>query len=139
MNNKVYIQKFFKHPTTKVWDAITKSENIEKWFLKKADFKPEVGYKYKLEDEPFDNWDGFLYGEVKEVDEYKKIVYTFDSNNLTFPMEVTWTLTAQDNGTLLTVIHSDFDKISDPQKHFISIDIGWTRCVFELTKFINMN
>ena len=98
----------------------------------------QPGGKYHLTSEARDGWDGNLVGEVLEVDPPRKFVHTFNSNQLNYPMRVTWILeAAEDNSTLVTLTHSDFDKIGEAAKHARSIDGGWSNCMLELTNYIN--
>jgi uncharacterized protein YndB with AHSA1/START domain len=137
MDKKVFIQKYYCHSVQKVWDCITRAEHIEKWFLPKAEFELKVGEEYLFSAEPMGEWDGKLFGEILEIDEMKKLVYTFNSSMIKYPMKVTWLFEEKDGGTLLTVIHSDFDKISDAPRHYSDIDEGWTRCFTDISKYMN--
>ncbi len=136
MQNLIKIEKFFNHPLQKVWNAITEEQSVSKWFLP-GNFKAETGYKYELTGKPSGNWDGRLYGTVLEVDEPKRLVYTFKTNELDSEMTVTWNLTEKDGGTLISLVHSDFDKlINNVDYLFNDISKGWNMCFTDLEKYL---
>ena len=45
MKDVIKKEHVFNHPIDKVWDAISRAEEISIWFIK-ADFKAEKGYQY---------------------------------------------------------------------------------------------
>jgi|APTNR8051073442_1049403.scaffolds.fasta_scaffold05774_3 uncharacterized protein YndB with AHSA1/START domain len=138
MEHSVYIRKRFNHPIEKVWKFITKSEYIEKWFLKVEELTLEKGSKYHLVGEPTETWDGNLYCEVIEVIENRKFVHTFKSNSMNESTEVTWLLeSTEDGGTFLTLTHKGNENLKDLIGTIESVDSGWMSHLATLTKLIN--
>ena len=45
MTDSLKKERIFQQPIEKVWKAISRGEEISKWFIH-ADFKPQVGYEY---------------------------------------------------------------------------------------------
>ncbi len=74
MKDVILKEHIFDHSIDKVWNAITKEEEISTWFIK-ANFKAEKGYKYTFvasEEKGCIN----ITGEVKEADPYT-LIYTW--------------------------------------------------------------
>jgi uncharacterized protein YndB with AHSA1/START domain len=137
MENLIKIEKFVNHPVSKVWKAITEEESVSKWFLP-GKFKAEERFNYELKGTPRDNWDGRIYGTVLEVNEPNRLVYTFKTNELDTEMTVTWKLTEKDEGTLISLVHSDFDKlINNVDYLFNDISKGWNMCFKDLDEYLS--
>ena len=45
MKDVITKTQVLNHPIQKVWDAISKAEELSTWFIE-TDFKAEVGYQY---------------------------------------------------------------------------------------------
>lgn len=131
----VKIEKFLKHPIEKVWNAISDGSEISKWFMQST-LQPTPGAAYEATGKPQDDWDGRIYGEVVEVEPPHKLVHTFQTNELECPMRVTWTLEERTGGTLLILLHEDFDKLSNAEFMFRDISGGWNYHVENLTTFL---
>lgn len=68
----------FANKIEEVWFALTDADTLAKWMWEN-DFKPVVGHRFYLRAEPVEGWDGVVKGEVLEVEEPYKLVYTWDS------------------------------------------------------------
>jgi uncharacterized protein YndB with AHSA1/START domain len=123
MNAETTITKktHYAHAPSVVWQAISSQDAISSWFMK-ADFKPEVGYKYTLTHK-----NGAVTGVVKEVDEPHKLSYTWIIDGGNIETLVEWFLKEKDNGTEVTLVHSGFEKFGDEQreKELASHTAGW--------------
>ena len=64
----------FNHPISKVWNAISRAEEISTWFIK-ADFKAEPGYNYTFTASEESNCTQIT-GVVKEANPYT-LIYTW--------------------------------------------------------------
>lgn len=113
MQRDIVIELFFPHPTAKVWEALTTPELLAQWFMKN-DFKAEVGHHFNFRDKPRPGvaWDGIVYCEVLEVVPQKKLAYSWKGGPkpgvINLDTTLTWTLTPQDNGTLLKLEHRGY-------------------------------
>ena len=41
-------KRVFDAPVAKVWDALTRNEQMKKWYFQLADFKPVVGFEFQF-------------------------------------------------------------------------------------------
>lgn len=64
----------FRVPSYILYQALTDESLITKYTQSKVNFPNKIGDKYSL-------YDGAMTGEIKELDENKKIVLTFKFNN----------------------------------------------------------
>lgn len=94
-----------------VWKALTVSDLLEQWIWTN-DFKPVVGHTFQFKSEPNEYWDGIVNGEVLEVDEPKKLSYTWASAGET--TTVVWTLTETKDGK--TDLHFEMSGFSEETK-----------------------
>ena len=106
------MQKVIRHQFTlaqapeRVWEYLIGSELLAKWLMPN-DFKTIVGHKFQFGTRPKLklSFDGRIYCEVLEVIPCQKLVYSWQGGlskeNPSLNSTVTWTLTANENGTLL--------------------------------------
>lgn len=98
MTADVVLDFQLNNPVEEVWKALTESDMLAQWIMEN-NFKPVVGHKFQFHSEPNEYWDGKINGEVLEVEEPRKLVYTMENFGET--TTVTWTLEAADGGTKL--------------------------------------
>ena len=65
----------FNHSIDKVWNAISKAEEISTWFIP-ADFKAEKGYQYTFTSPSNEKGCTVISGEVKNASPYL-LIYTW--------------------------------------------------------------
>ncbi|PCJ67804.1 MAG: hypothetical protein COA58_01315 [Bacteroidetes bacterium] len=133
-NDVITKEVVFNSKIDNVWNAISIGEEISKWFLK-ADFKPEVGYKYSFRS-PNDDCEQ-IHGEVKEATPYK-LVYTWIVAGTNVETKVSWELQSTDEGTQLYLKHSGIAEYDEDTaiKMFESFNGGWDNCISGLTDFL---
>jgi uncharacterized protein YndB with AHSA1/START domain len=133
MQKQLKLERIFKHPAKKIWNAISKADEIGKWFLK-ADFKVEVGYNYT-----FTHEDTKIRGEVLEVDEPTKLVYTWEVEGSGVASTVTWMLEEKGDETELIIEHiSEGDADENPAINpmFMEFQKDWENVYNELEKYL---
>lgn len=101
----------FNSSIEEVWKALTDSDTLAKWIWDN-DFKPVVGHKFQFRAEPNEWWNGIVDSEVLEVEEPRKLSYTWASAGET--TTVTWTLKKEADGT--TQLHLDQSGFSEETK-----------------------
>ena len=118
-----------------VWHALTDSATLSKWMLFKSnDFQPVVGHVFQFREAP--GWDGIVDCEVIEVDEPRRLAYTWVSDqvgpsNLKQSTVVVWTLSEAEGGvTRLRLEQSGFD--SAAKQEIGGARYGWTRMLDQL-------
>ncbi|MCB0382296.1 MAG: SRPBCC domain-containing protein, partial [Psychroserpens sp.] len=129
MKDTITKEKVFNHPIDKVWDAISKAEDISIWFLQ-ADFKAEKGYQYTFNSQPNEKGCTTIHGTVKEANPYV-LVYTWIVANTEVETTVTWTLKTVPEGTKLHLEHSGISNYAGDTAidMFESFEGGWNECI----------
>lgn len=135
MNDVIKKEHVFAHPIQKVWDAISKAEEISKWFLK-TDFKAEKGFKYTFQSSGEADCTQIT-GEVRSADPYT-LIYTWIVKDTNVETVVCWKLEETDGGTKLYLKHSGISNYPENSAvtFFNSFDSGWEHCVNDLKSFL---
>jgi uncharacterized protein YndB with AHSA1/START domain len=128
----IIVERTMPHSPEKIWRALTQSPMIAEWLMQN-DFKPAVGHKFQFQAKPVPGWKGITNCEVLEVDEPRKLVYSWGDGTESesgLKTKVTWTLTPTSNGTLVRMEHSGFR----PQDEggYQAMGGGWPRIVERL-------
>ncbi len=136
MNDVIKKEKVFTHAIDRVWNAISKADEISAWFIQ-ADFKAEVGYQYTFTAEPNEKGCTIITGTVKESNPYK-LVYTWKVAEMKEETTVTWLLEPTEGGTKLYLEHSGISKYEGETavKMFESFNGGWDNCITGLTDYL---
>ncbi|WP_179021721.1 SRPBCC family protein [Winogradskyella forsetii] len=136
MNNTITKEKVFQHPIDKVWNAITKAEELSTWFLK-TNFKAEKGYHYTFSSEPNEKGCTNIIGIVKEANPYT-LIYTWIVEGTNVETTVTWKLETIPEGTKLHLEHSGIGNYAGETviTMFESFNGGWDNCMSGLTTYL---
>jgi uncharacterized protein YndB with AHSA1/START domain len=105
MARRLVFEAFYRHPPEKVWRALTEPEAIARWLMPN-DFAARVGHRFQLRTRPQPGWSGIVNGEVLEADPPRRLVYTWQNENV--DTVVAFTLTPTGGGTNLRLEHSGF-------------------------------
>jgi len=126
----------FNHSIDKVWNAITKAEEISIWFIQ-ADFKAEAGYQYTFTANPNEKGCTIISGEVKQSSPYT-LVYTWVVGDTNVETTVKWKLESTSSGTKLYLEHSGISKYAGDTAvaMFDSFNGGWDNCISGLTSYL---
>ncbi|GJM23308.1 MAG: hypothetical protein DHS20C15_32230 [Planctomycetota bacterium] len=95
----------YPHPPEKVWRALTDCELLSRWLME-TDFEPVVGHRFTLRTDPAPGFDGIVRGEVRAVDEPRRIEFSWVGGPI--DTVVTWELEAIPGGTRLVVTQRGF-------------------------------
>lgn len=122
----------FSSSINNVWSALTKSDLVAQWTWAN-DFKPVVGYSFKFRGEPNEWWNGTISGEVLEVEEPYKLVYTWEVGSEAHV--VTWTLrkTTDEN----TLVHLEQTGITDKPEVLEGFKSGQLELTSKLKKLVD--
>jgi uncharacterized protein YndB with AHSA1/START domain len=136
MNDTITKEKVFNHPIEKVWNAISKAEEISTWFIK-ADFKAEKGYQYTFTSAVNEKGCTTITGTVKEATPYV-LVYTWIVADTEVETTVTWTLETVAEGTKLHLEHLGISNYAGDTAiaMFESFNGGWNSCIDQLTDYL---
>ena len=121
MKRQLTFEAFYRHPPDKVWRAITERKAIAQWLMEN-DFEPKVGHRFQLRTKPQPGWSGIVNGEVLEVDPPRRLVYTWQNENV--ETVVTFTLTPTEAGTHLRLEHTGFKGLRAVMVSFM-LGGGW--------------
>lgn len=126
----------FSHSIDKVWNAITKAEEISTWFIK-ADFKAEPGYQYTFTSPPNEKGCTVISGEVKQSSPYT-LIYTWVVGDTNVETTVKWELESTESGTKLYLEHSGISNYAGDTAiaMFESFNGGWDNCIEGLTSYL---
>jgi uncharacterized protein YndB with AHSA1/START domain len=127
----VLVERVFSHSPGKLWRALTDRSLLAEWLLKN-DFSPSPGQSFQFRADPVQNWDGVIDCEVLEVEEERRLSYTWSSMGLR--SVVLFTLTPEEGGTRLRVEHSGFR--SDQQAAFKGAQYGWQKFLGQLEQVL---
>ena len=115
----VTAEVFISKPPPRVWAALTSGEELAKWWAP-GDIRPVVGHTFLMQ---MGQW-GQVACEVSEVEDGRRLVYTFGDWTLS------WDLEAEGPGTRLRLEHSGFD-LTRPRDQFAfeHMGPGWSHMV----------
>ena len=104
---------YFKVPVEKVFQSLTDSKKLTKWFLSKAKLVSEKGGNYTF------NWLGgyHMTGKVKQFEPNKSISFSWTDklrNGQVANTTASFKVTKKGKGTLLTLRHTGF---KDPEHY----------------------
>lgn len=118
MLENLNMEIFYPHPPQKVWQAIANKKALAKWLMDN-DFEPKIGHIFRFVPDNKDEFDGIIYCEVIELEEEKRLSYTWRSKRMSKATIVTWELVAVAGGTQLKLGHKGFEnKIKQPLEVF---------------------
>lgn len=121
-------ERFYPHPPEDVWAAISDPHALAEW-LEPNNHQPVVGHKFQFRCDPGVCGSGITECEVLEADPPKRLVWSWvsvpknDSCPSPATMTITWTLTPQDDGTLLTLEHTGAENIGWLTRNMMRV--GW--------------
>jgi uncharacterized protein YndB with AHSA1/START domain len=135
MKDTITKEEIINHSIDKVWNAITKAEEISTWFLK-AEFKAEAGAPYTFTSSGEDCTK--IMGEVKEANPYT-LVYTWIVENTDVETTVKWVLEPDGGNTKLHLEHSGIANYPGESaiKMFESFSGGWKNCIEGLQSYLS--
>ena len=113
----VVVERELPFAPEKVWRALTQPHLIEAWLMKN-DFQPEVGRAFRLSAD----WGG-VECRVLAMEPQRTLSYTWAAMGL--ETVVTWTLTAEGQGTRLRMEQTGFRR--DQPQAFGGAQAGWPR------------
>lgn len=130
----IVVERMLAHPPAKIWRALTTSDLIAAWLMQN-DFQPRVGHRFNFRARPIPNmWNGVTDCEVLEVDEPRRLVYSWNASGEEaeggLKTIVTWTLTPTDGGTHVRMEQAGFRP--EDEGGYQAMGGGWPRIVDRL-------
>lgn len=100
---------FYPYPPQRVWQGLTNRHALAAWLMEN-DFEARIGHKFQFLSSSLPGMDGSIDCEVIELEEPRRLTFTWQDKMMRQPSIVTWTLKAVDGGTQLRLEH----KILEP-------------------------
>ncbi|MGI8855593.1 MAG: SRPBCC family protein [Thermomicrobiales bacterium] len=112
---------FIRATPERVFRALTEKADLEAWFVKEATIDLRVGGTLRL------FWDPeSVEGTFLEIDPPRRVVFTWDERPAIAGITTSaFTLTAEEDGTRLHLIHSGFGAGEAWNRLFENINGGW--------------
>lgn len=129
-------ERQLRHAPEKVWRALTQGALIEEWLMKN-DFVAEVGRRFTMRAKPMPGWSGVVHCEVITVEPPRRLAYRWGDGTESesgLQTVVTWTLVAQDGGTLLRLEQSGFRPLDEFA--YTRMGGGWPHVLERLEKVV---
>ncbi|HVJ90045.1 MAG TPA: SRPBCC domain-containing protein [Labilithrix sp.] len=112
-----------RHSPQKVWRALTDPVLLTEWLLPVVGLKLEPGAQFTFKTQPYPGWDGTVNCRLLEIEEQKKLSYTWAVGNMELDTVVTFTLTPTESGTHLSLVQSGFKP--EQKQNFGGARYGW--------------
>jgi uncharacterized protein YndB with AHSA1/START domain len=128
MNNEPFvIERTLNASAERVWKAITDRDQMEKWYFKLAEFKPEVGFEFTFEGGSKEMTYVHLC-KVTKVEPGKLLQYSWRYKDYPGNSFVTMELFPEGNATKLKLTHEGLESFPQDNKDFAreSFSKGWT-------------
>ena len=109
------------HSPSKVWRALTDPTLLAQWLLPAIQLKLEPGAAFTFTAPPQPGWDGIVNCRFLEIDDHRKLSWTWVVGDI--DTVVTFTLTPSASGTRLSLVQSGFRP--DQKKNFGGARYGW--------------
>lgn len=135
-DNPIVVEETFDSPATKVWDAITKLEEMRQWFFRNIPaFEPIVGFETEFSIES-GNRNFHHVWKLLEVEPGKKITYHWSYTGITGEGIVTFELSEADEQTTLRVTNEGLESFPQDIPEFSreSCTAGWEYFIRENLK-----
>ena len=122
---------FIKASPQRVFQALTRSEELERWFLVKAEVDLRPGGAIRFAWAP----DVFEVGTILVCEPPSRLSYTWE----TFgpgPTTITFELTAENDGTRLRLTHTGIGEGEDWDRYYTSVKSGWSAHLGDLAAWL---
>ena len=104
MNKQIELSIFYPHPPERVWKALIDRRALNVWMMPN-NFEPCIGHKFQFKSNSLPGLETTIHCEVIELDEPKRLAYTWQDSKISEPSLVIWTLTPVEEGTQLELRH----------------------------------
>ena len=129
-SNPIIIEQKINASVEKVWQAITNKDELDQCFFEVDDFEPEIGYRFSFysggEEEKY-----LHLCKVKEIEEYKKLSYSWRYADVDGDSVVTYELVSEGDKMLFRLRHEGIETF--PRNNFLfsrdSFLQGWKELI----------
>jgi uncharacterized protein YndB with AHSA1/START domain len=130
-NNTIVLERLFDVPATRVWKALTDSNEMKSWYFNLPGFKAEIGYQFTFLGGHEEGIQYLHLCEVTEVIPNKKLSYSWKYDGYAGISFVTFELLEQGNKTLLRLTHNGIDTFPNENPDFAlhNFEEGWNAII----------
>ena len=131
---KVTVEHNYNAPIQKVWDALTRKEQLKKWYFDLDDFKPETGFQFSFKGQGHKGESYTHLCMITEVIPLRKLQYSWKYEDYPGESLVTFELFEQGDATLLRLTHTGLDTFPYDNPDFApaSFNEGWNMIIGKL-------
>ena len=122
---------FIQASPERVFQALTTKDDLERWFLVKAEIDLRPGGAIRFEWGP----DAVEIGKILVLEPPLRLSYTWEALEPS-PTTINFELTAENDGTRLHLIHTGIGEGEDWDSYYTSVDSGWSNHVNNLTAWL---
>ncbi|HEX6915323.1 MAG TPA: SRPBCC domain-containing protein [Chitinophagaceae bacterium] len=131
----IIIERTFAVPVEKLWNAITDKGEMDQWYFRIDNFRPEPGSRFSFEGG--DDKQTFLHlCRVVEVIPQKKLSHTWAYEGQDEETLVSFDLSGEGNNSRLKLTHEGLEKIAKYGPAFAAENFreGWTMIIGTMLK-----
>lgn len=123
----VVVTQTYAVPKHKVWDALTNKDQMQQWYFKLDEFKPEPGFRFEFEGGTETTKYKHLC-EVIDVVTGEKLTHSWQYDGYAGRSFVTWQLSDREQGTLVSLTHEKLETLPESNPDFKKENFlqGWT-------------
>jgi uncharacterized protein YndB with AHSA1/START domain len=125
MLRNLNLEVFYPYPPQRVWQVLTNRQALAAWLMEN-DFEPRCGHKFQFQYSSLPGLGGNIDCEVIEIDEPRRLAFTWQDSMMSQPSIVSWTLKAVDGGTKLQLKHQGLGQTALKQNEPIHLSQSWT-------------
>jgi uncharacterized protein YndB with AHSA1/START domain len=122
---------FINASPQRVFKALTEKEDLERWFVQKAEIDLRPGGTIRFEWAP----DSVEIGTILVIDPPYRLSFTWRAMEPS-PTTITFELTAENDGTRLRLIHTGIGEGEDWDNYYSAVNGGWNGHLNNLTAWL---
>lgn len=124
----ISIEQTYNAPVSKVWQALTDSDQMKKWYFDLAEFTPEVGFEFQFYGEGKNGEKYLHHCRITEVIPGKKLAHTWEYEGKAGTTLVTFELFPEGNLTTIKLTHEGVETLAGHGSEFAKENFteGWT-------------
>lgn len=132
----IFIEEQLQAEAEKVWRAITERDQMEQWYFRLQEFKPEVGFKFQFWGGPDDERQYLHLCEITEAVKNKKLSHSWKFDGYEGNTQVTFELVDRGTETTLKFSHTGLETFpaSNPDFAAENFRVGWNAIISKSLK-----
>ena len=124
MKSTLVCKAEYPHPLERVWQALTHRKALATWLMDN-NFEPYVGHRFQFKEPSLPGLNTVIDCQIITLEPPNRLVYTWQTEGMSTPSLVTWTLTPIEGGTQLQMHHSGLTTAAIPLHPTSPLPQGW--------------